>query len=90
MRRYGKVDANQAEIVSKLRGIPGIGVSSIAPMGGGIPDLLVGWRRQNWLFEIKQHNGTLTTLESRWIFQWPGQVAVVRSFNDVIEIMGVR
>lgn len=43
MRRAPRTDANQAEIVAALR-TRGALVQSLAGVGAGVPDLLVGWR----------------------------------------------
>ena len=53
MRRAAKVDGNQAEIVSALRQV-GAEVQSLASVGQGVPDLLVGFRSRNFLLECKQ------------------------------------
>lgn len=45
MRRYARrVDANQAEIVAQLRGIPGLKVLDTSAMSGLGCDLLVFWQ----------------------------------------------
>ena len=48
MRRAAKIDSNHAEIVAALRGI-GAYVMSLASVGGGCPDLLVGFRGHTFL-----------------------------------------
>jgi hypothetical protein len=53
MKRYAaKVDDNHAEIVAALRGI-GAYVVDCAHVGGGYPDLTVGWRGKWELIEVK-------------------------------------
>ena len=52
MRRAARADSNQAEIVDALRKV-GASVQPIHTVGGGVPDLLVGFRGQNYLFEVK-------------------------------------
>ena len=47
-----RVDMNQPEIVADLRGI-GATVQHLHMVGKGCPDILVGFRGNNWLFEIK-------------------------------------
>lgn len=88
MRRAAKVDRNHAEIVRAFRQI-GASVQSLASMGGGCPDLLVGWRGQNWLVEVK--DGTripserrLNADQKRWHESWAGQVMVAESVEDAI------
>ncbi len=52
MRRAAKVDANQAQVVSALRSAGAV-VHSLAAAGNGIPDLLVAFRGQTILMEVK-------------------------------------
>lgn len=65
MRKYGKVDGNQAEIVRSLRHIGAV-VQSLASVGGGCPDLLVGFRGQWYLIEVKQKGEWLTDDQVEW------------------------
>jgi Holliday junction resolvase len=58
MRRAAKIDANQEQIVSALRAA-GATVQSLAAIGNGCPDLLVGFNRKTLLMEIK--DGKLET-----------------------------
>lgn len=50
--RTTKRDGNHAEIVAALEGA-GATVLDLAAVGGGCPDLLVGYRGVNYLIEIK-------------------------------------
>lgn len=91
MRRAGKVDANQAEIVHALRRL-GCTVMSIASVGRGCPDLVVGVRGRNVLLEVKDgrrppSDRKLTPAEREWIDAWRGQVNVVESVDDAIEVV---
>lgn len=52
MRRAARIDANQPAIVAGLRGL-GCAVWSTAALGNGFPDIIVGYRGRNYLFEIK-------------------------------------
>jgi len=52
MRYAAKVDANHTDIVSVLRAA-GATVHSMAALGGGFPDLLVGYRNKTALIEVK-------------------------------------
>ena len=52
MRRAAKIDANHGDIVEALRGI-GCSVLSLAPLGKGAPDLLVGYWGRNTILEVK-------------------------------------
>lgn len=94
MRRRGRVDANHAEIVATLRAV-GATVQSLAACGGGVPDLLVGYRGETFLFEVK--DGTkkpsarrLTNEEVNWHTLWSGRrVMVVTSVRDALAAVGV-
>ena len=87
MRRAARVDANQPEIVKALRAA-GASVQHLHTIGRGCPDLLVGFRGNNWLLEVKDHNGTLTADERTWSAIWRGQVDVVRSADDALRLIG--
>ena len=52
MRRAAKVDRNQAEIVDALRAV-GARVECLHGVGGGVTDLLVLFRGDLWLLEVK-------------------------------------
>ena len=52
MRRAAKVDANQEQIVQALRAC-GATVQSLAGVGKGVPDLLVGIRARPCLWRLK-------------------------------------
>lgn len=94
MRRAAHVDSSQAEIVKALRAA-GMQVQSLASVGAGVPDLLVGWRGRNYLLECKTERCDggrgrgLTAAEQQWHETWPGQVAVVSTPDEaVIAIVG--
>lgn len=87
MRRAAKVDRNQGDIVEMLRAV-GASVESLARVGAGVPDLLVGFRGQNWLLEVKVGKGALTEDQQEWHPAWRGQVAVVRSADEALRVIG--
>lgn len=92
MRRKARVDDNQPEIVMALR-MAGATVQSIATVGGGCPDILVGFRGKNYLMEIKDGSKPpsarkLTSHETKWHKEWRGQVAVVESIEDALIAIG--
>lgn len=87
--RYGaKVDLNQPEIVRALRKA-GCWVVSLAAVGGGVPDLLVGRAGVNYLLEVKMPRGTYTELELEFDSVWEGQVATVRSEAEALAAVGL-
>lgn len=92
MRRAAKVDANQAEIVEILRW-SGATVELLHQVGGGCPDLLVGFRGRNYLLEVKDGSRKpserrLTEAEIYWHDNWRGQVAIVNSADEALEAIG--
>ena len=85
------MDKNQGEIVAALREA-GAQVQSLAAVGKGVPDLLVGYRGLNILIEAK--NGRqppskrrLTPDESNWHITWGGQVAVCNSPDEALDLL---
>ena len=92
MRRRGKVDANHADIVKALRQI-GATVQSLADIGKGCPDLLVGFRGRTHILEVKDGSlapskRTLTPMEAAWAIGWQGApVVVVYNAEEAIEMV---
>ena len=83
MRKYGKIDLIQHEIVQGLRET-GHTVLILSSMGMGCPDILVGRGGVNILEEIKLPKGKLTDDQVDWHCKWKGQVAIVRSLLEAI------
>jgi len=88
MRRAAKVDANQAVIVDMLRAA-GCSVQSLAAVGGGCPDLVVGRAGMTFLLEVKDGDKPpsrrqLTPDQVDWHREWCGHVAVVENVADAL------
>lgn len=86
-----RTDGNHKEIVKALREI-GASVQSLAELGSGVPDILVGFRGKNYTFEIKDwrqppNKRKLTPDEKKWHELWTGQVAVIETFNEALAIL---
>jgi hypothetical protein len=76
MRRASRIDANQDQIVNVLRAY-GATVQSLATVGNGCPDLLVGYQGKTLLMEIKDGNKMpskkkLNDLQTNWHANWRG------------------
>ena len=85
MRRHGKTDNNQTEIVAGLRAV-GASVTSLADLGHGVPDLLVGHHGETFLMEVKTPEGSLTPDQVEYNQTWRGRtIMVVRSVEDAIK-----
>lgn len=96
MSRYARaVDENHGAIVRALRSV-GATVQSIASVGQGTPDLLVGFRRQTYLLEVKDGSKSpsrraLTDLEGTWHAEWKGlPVLIVENVEDALRAIGVK
>ena len=91
MRRAAKVDRNQSEIVDALRKI-GATVQPLHSVGQGCPDLLVGYRRTNYLIEIKDGLAPpsarkLTPDQIEWHGGWKGMVFVALDADAAIAMV---
>jgi len=82
-----KVDGNQKPIVEALIKV-GATVQSLAPIGDGCVDLLVGFRWQNYLLEVKGEHGKLTKAEERWLKLWFGPWDIVRTPEEALKAIG--
>ena len=90
--RNGRRDANHRAIVTALRQLPGVTVADTADMGGGFPDIVVGIRGQNIMIEIKDGSKPpskrkLTSAELAFHRDWTGQIAVVNSLDEALELV---
>lgn len=92
MRRAAKVDDNQAQIVDALRMV-GATVQLLHAVGKGCPDLLVGYRGNNYTLECKDgakppSARKLTADQIEWHRDWRGQVAVVTDAREALLAIG--
>lgn len=87
MRKHGRVDKNQKEIVDALRKA-GATVLSLADVGNGCPDLLVSFRDELYLMEIKDESGKLTSDEANFFDAWGGNAYIVRTVETALKIIG--
>ena len=91
MRRRARIDANQPAIVKALREA-GASVLHLHELGHGKPDICVGWRGKNYLFEIKDptkppNQRALTEDEKAVHLAWSGQIAVIETAEEAIKIL---
>jgi hypothetical protein len=87
-----RVDANQTVVVAALRAV-GAEVCHLHAVGRGVPDLLIGFRGQNFLLEVKDaaqppSKRKLTPDERVWHDRWRGQVWIVCSADDALRAIG--
>lgn len=94
MRRAAKVDANQEQVVAALRAV-GATVQTLAAVGKGVPDLLVGFQGKTLLLEVKDgrrppSERRLTEDQLTWHGAWRGgPVAIVDGVDAALRALGV-
>ena len=76
------------------RNIPTLSVYSTHMVGKGFPDIVVGYKGKNYLFEIKDGDKPksatkLTESERKFHNGWNGQIDVVYSFNDILNVLEI-
>lgn len=93
MRKYAKIDDNQPDIVDALRKA-GARVLSLASVGNGCPDLLVGAHGKLILMEIKDGSKSpserkLTPMEISFFNAWKGyEVHKVENVEQALAAIG--
>lgn len=85
--RAARVDRNQREIVAALRRV-GASVQPLHTVGGGVPDLLVGFRGGNYLIEVKSEKGIHSGDQVEWHGAWRGRVETARNVDDALSAIG--
>lgn len=92
MRRAAKIDANQPAIVAALRKA-GATVQSLAAIGDGCPDLLVGYCGLTALLEVKDGSKPpsarqLTPDQQQWHQNWTGGIlAIVPDIETALRVL---
>ncbi len=86
-----RADDNQKEIVKALRAI-GCTVTVASQVGGGFPDLVVGFWGINHLIEIKdgdkpKSKQRLSKVQQKFHDNWRGKVSVVTSIDEAIKLV---
>lgn len=89
MSRYARrVDDNHGEVKAALLAI-GCSVCDLSAVGGGVNDLLVGYRGRNVLIEVKDGRKppsarSLTPAQVIFRAEWRGQYDVATSVEEAI------
>lgn len=89
--RAAQVDGNQSSIVEGLRKY-GCSVQVLSTVGKGCPDLLIGYRCHNLLFEIKnpekpKGDRQLTPDQVKWHASWRGSVFKIETLSEALDIL---
>lgn len=87
-----RTDTNHREILNACRLLPGVSVFDTHTIGGGFPDIVVGYRGKNYLFEIKDGKKPrsarkLTTREADFLREWTGQINVIFNATDIARLI---
>jgi hypothetical protein len=90
-----KTDKNSSALLKSIRQIPNVSICDLSGAGGGVPDVMLGYQGANLLIEIKRPDvapsqSKLNDLQVEWHDSWLGQVAVVRTLDDILEVMGIK
>lgn len=88
--RFGRRDVNHREIREAFRDA-GASVFDTGDVGGGFPDLVVGWRGQTYLIEVKRpKGGKLTTKQVAFAAGWRGAPWIeVKSRAEALAVLGI-
>jgi len=91
VRRAARIDCNQFEIVQAFR-TGGASVKSLASVGEGCPDLLVGYRGRNHLVEVKDGKKfpcerKLTPDQEKFHKEWKVHIYIAESIDDVFNLI---
>lgn len=88
MRKYAaKRDGNEKAIIQALTHV---GASVTQLSAKGIPDLLVGFRGETYLFETKNKYGKLTDDQIAFMDTWRGKpVVIVKTVKEALDAIGV-
>lgn len=92
--RRKRKDENHASVVRHLVAV-GATVTDLSDVGGGCPDLLVGFRRANYLLEIKDGSKSASRRKLTWdqvLYHstWQGQVCVVCDEKEALRAIGAK
>jgi hypothetical protein len=88
---YKRTDSNHTDIMATFRAL-GCSVQSIAAVGRGCPDLLVG--RDGWTVPVEVKDGSkppsarkLTDWEELWRVTWKGSYALIESAEQAHQMV---
>lgn len=80
--KHGKRDSNERAIIDALENA---GATVIQLSMTNVPDLLVGFRGENFLFETKQKKGKLRIGQAYWVENWQGKpVEIVHTSEEAL------
>ena len=93
----GERDTNEPEIISALEAV-GATVEQL-PTGKGVPDLLAGYKGENYLLEVKRNpekgkvyasHVKLNPKQEIWHKCWRGSVSIVHTPGEALRAIGLK
>lgn len=90
-RLNGRVDGNQKQITKELRAA-GCTVAILSNLGKGIPDILVGYGKRNYLVELKdpaqpKSKQKLTPDEVAFFETWKGGCLIATTTQQILDVI---
>lgn len=73
------------DIVKALRQV---GATVLRLSAEDAPDLLVGYRGQNWLVEVKRPGRFYSKGQTLFSLTWRGQIALVQTIDEALLVIG--
>ena len=91
MRHKARIDANQNRIRDVFRKM-GATWQSLASVGSGCPDAVIGYEGGNYMVEIKDgekpiSKRRLTPQQQDWFANWAGQVTIIESEEQTMNFL---
>ncbi len=84
-----KLDDNHKAIVAALT-YSGALVADLSNAGGGVPDLLCGYRGMIFCVEVKSPKGSLSAKQKEFFAQWSEYPAlVIRTVDEAMDMMEI-
>ena len=88
MTRAKRTDANQADIVAGLRKA-GASVLDLSGVGGGAPDIIAGFRGEDYKMEIKFEGGRLNKRQIKFHAEWKGKpINTCWTLDEALRVIG--
>lgn len=89
--RAKKVDSNQPTIVKQLKALH-VSVQHLHMVGDGCLDVLLGFRGENFLVELKRpglKKKGLKPKQIKFLAEWRGQATVCETLEEILVVIGL-
>lgn len=86
MYNYGKPDKAMGPIIKDLKKLPDVSYVILSGVGRGSGDLLVGYRKKNYYYEVKNdEDGKLNENETVFHKNWKGDIKIVWTTEQILK-----